>query len=264
MYHFISGLPRAGSTLLASILRQNPKIEASIMSPVGHIVTSTVHAMGLPNEAEGFLSDIQRRRILERIFEGYYGHYAEDIIFDNNRRWTANVALLAELFPNSKIVCCVRSPVAIVDSFERLHQKNSLHVSVISGSQTNTTVYERVVELMRPTGVLGFALNGLKSAWFGPYKRNLILVPYEDLAQYPALTMADLTKLLDLPSHDYDFKKIYPIPGAKEFDRHIGTPGLHDLMPEVVYENRPSILPPDVWNSLPQPFWVNNAVTPSK
>ncbi|MEG4240263.1 sulfotransferase [Microcoleus sp. Pol14C6] len=33
--HFISGLPRSGSTLLAALLRQNPRFHAAMTSPVG-------------------------------------------------------------------------------------------------------------------------------------------------------------------------------------------------------------------------------------
>jgi sulfotransferase len=33
--HFISGLPRSGSTLLAAILRQNPRFHSGMSSPVG-------------------------------------------------------------------------------------------------------------------------------------------------------------------------------------------------------------------------------------
>jgi len=32
--HFISGLPRSGSTLLSAILRQNPRFYAGMTSPV--------------------------------------------------------------------------------------------------------------------------------------------------------------------------------------------------------------------------------------
>ena len=38
--HFISGLPRSGSTLLAAILRQNPSLHAHISSPVGALITA--------------------------------------------------------------------------------------------------------------------------------------------------------------------------------------------------------------------------------
>lgn len=37
IYHFISGLPRSGSTLLAAILRQNPRFLAATTSPVGEV-----------------------------------------------------------------------------------------------------------------------------------------------------------------------------------------------------------------------------------
>ncbi len=39
-YHFITGLPRSGSTLLAAILRQNPRFHAGMTSPVGALVNA--------------------------------------------------------------------------------------------------------------------------------------------------------------------------------------------------------------------------------
>ncbi|MEG4005469.1 sulfotransferase [Microcoleus sp. Pol11C1] len=33
--YFISGLPRSGSTLLAALLRQNPRFYSAMTSPVG-------------------------------------------------------------------------------------------------------------------------------------------------------------------------------------------------------------------------------------
>lgn len=255
MYHFISGLPRAGSTLLASILNQNPACEASIMSPVGRIVTQALEAMGPSNEAEGFLKDKHREKIIQGVFEGYYGDHYANVIFDNNRRWTANIALLAEVYPASKIVCCLRSPAAVVDSFERLFQKNPLSLSVIYGSQANLTVYERAMEIMKPTGVLGFSLNAFRTAYFGPHRDKLVLVNYDDLCRFPAAEMNRLTKTLDLPAHNYRFDAIEQIDGAAAFDRSVSTPGLHELKSEVIYEPRQSVLPPDIWNSIPPAFW---------
>jgi sulfotransferase len=262
MFHFISGLPRSGSTLIASILNQNPACFASIMSPVGSIVTAALTAMGPQNEAKAFLTKMHRERIIRGIFDGYYENIDHQIVFDNNRRWTANVGMLAAVFPESKVVCCVRSPNAIVDSFEQLFQKNPLDLSAAYGGVANTTVYGRMGEVMAPGGVVGYALNGLRSAFFGPYKDRLMLVEYDDLARFPAAVVADLTAELGLPVHNYKFDFIDPIPGAEQFDQDVSTPGLHSLKPQVVYENRPSILPPDIWNNLPAPFWrVKEEVT---
>ncbi|MBD2040099.1 sulfotransferase, partial [Microcoleus sp. FACHB-672] len=48
--HFISGLPRSGSTLLSAILRQNPRFHAGMTSPVGALVERMLEAMSENNE----------------------------------------------------------------------------------------------------------------------------------------------------------------------------------------------------------------------
>jgi sulfotransferase len=258
--HFISGLPRSGSTLLASILRQNPRFTASIMTPVGRIVTTALTALGPDNEADSFITDEQRARVIRGIFSSFYaeqlGGAPERVVFDNNRRWCANASLLGLLYPGCKIICCVRAPAAIVDSFERLFKKNPLNLSIIYGSQANLTVYERTAEIMKPGGVVGFALNSFKDAFFSENRSRLLVVNYDDLCRFPERTMGELHSSLRLEPFMYDFNRIEPIPGAAEFDRDISTPGLHDLKPKVTYETRVSVLPPDIFNNLPSPFWL--------
>lgn len=235
------------------------------MTPLGKVVTDAHQAMGPSNEADGFFTDAQRERMLRGLIENYYGgtHPADQqVAFDNNRRWTANASLLGKLFPASKIICCVRSPAEIVDSFERLFQANPLTLSVIFGALANTTPYERAREIMKSTGVLGWSLAAFSGAFYGPERERLVVVEYDDLARYPAGTLARIHEAIGLPWFEYDFDKIEPIPGAAQFDRDVNTPGLHDLKPAVVYETRKSILPPDLWNNLPAPFWrVQKTVT---
>ena len=45
--HFISGLPRSGSTLLAGILRQNPQFHAAMSSPVAPMMNGALEQMGV-------------------------------------------------------------------------------------------------------------------------------------------------------------------------------------------------------------------------
>ena len=44
--HFLSGLPRSGSTLLGALLKQNPKLHSGMSSPVGGLVGRVQGAMG--------------------------------------------------------------------------------------------------------------------------------------------------------------------------------------------------------------------------
>ena len=67
--HFISGLPRSGATLLAALLRQNPRVHAGMTSPVGSIFNAMLGALSQRNETAIFIDDTQRRR-LSRVCRG--------------------------------------------------------------------------------------------------------------------------------------------------------------------------------------------------
>src|SRR3974390_3527475 len=94
--HFISGLPRSGSTLLSAILRQNPAFHAAMTSPVGALYMALERAMSRNNETSIVLNAAQRRAILHGVFAGYYHETCPTtLIFDTNRLWCARVAALS-------------------------------------------------------------------------------------------------------------------------------------------------------------------------
>jgi sulfotransferase len=84
--HFISGLPRSGSTLLAGILRQNPRFHAGMSSPVGSLFMAMQGAMSRRNETAVFIDEAQRTELLRGIFSAYYHAIQGDkVVFDTNR-----------------------------------------------------------------------------------------------------------------------------------------------------------------------------------
>jgi len=87
-YHFITGLPRSGSTMLSSILRQNPRFHASITDPLASFINGIIET--LLNEP-GMKSEmpVERRKDLFRgMFDGYYKNIDREVIFNTNRAWT--------------------------------------------------------------------------------------------------------------------------------------------------------------------------------
>src|ERR1700722_4455870 len=109
--HFISGLPRSGSTLLAALLRQNPRFAAGMSSPVYALFRSMLHETSARNEAAVFIDDAIRKRLLTGVFDAYYAETTpETVIFDTNRGWTTKLPALVELFADAKVICCVRNP----------------------------------------------------------------------------------------------------------------------------------------------------------
>ena len=130
--HFISGLPRSGSTLLAALLRQNPRFSAGMSSPVYALFRSMLQETSARNEGSVFIDDAIRKRLLTGVFDAYYAEATpETVIFDTNRGWTTKLPALVELFPDAKMICCVRNPAWILDSVESLIRRNAFELSGI-------------------------------------------------------------------------------------------------------------------------------------
>ena len=70
--HFIFGLTRAGSTLLASLLRQKPVLHANINSPVGSMVTALLGDISAGNERAAFFTQARRESVLRGVLSIFY------------------------------------------------------------------------------------------------------------------------------------------------------------------------------------------------
>jgi sulfotransferase len=243
-YYFITGLPRSGSTLLEAILRQNPRFYARMSSPLGDLYSALLQDMSEKNRFSLFLTDAKRKRLLKGLVESYYSDTDKEVIFDTHRGWSNKISSLVDLFPKTKLICCVRDIPWILDSFERLTQREPHRISRMFGFNPDWTVYDRVVYLMQPNGSVGYPLNALRQAYSGEHAERLLLIPYESLARFPERTIEGLYKFLDEEAYPHDFGNIqYSEP---EFDNNIGMPGMHTVSSPIRFQERKSILPPDI------------------
>jgi sulfotransferase len=254
--HFISGLPRSGSTLLAGILRQNPRFHAGMSSPVGSLFMALQGAMSRRNEAAVFIDEGQKRELLKGLFDNYYYEtHRKKLIFDTNRAWCSKLSTLAQLFPEAKVICCVRHVPWIMDSIERLIRRNAFELSGIFGYEATNTVYTRVNRLAVNDGLVGFAIDALREAFWGEHADRLILVGYEALAKKPEDTLRRLYEFIDEPWFAHDFENVeYE---ANEFDLALGTPHLHTVRRKVEWMDRATVLPPELFDRFTNDaFWT--------
>jgi sulfotransferase len=260
--HFISGLPRAGSTLLSAILRQNPRFHAGMTGPVGSLIEAMLRSMSMSNETAIFISDAQRETILRAIFAAFYGDVpAGHVVFDTNRLWCTKLPLLATLFPQARVICCVRDIPWIFDSIERLIRKNKFQPSGIFNFEPGGTVYSRVEGLSSASGMVGYAWNALHEACCGEQSDRLLLLTYETLASDPHKAIAAVYDFIGEKPFAHDFEKIEF--DAAEFDRRLGTPGLHTVGRRVERAERKTLLPPALVNKHQNDaFWRDPARNP--
>lgn len=256
--HLISGLPRSGSTLLGALLRQNPRFHASMSSPVGSLVNRMLEAMSEDNEFSVFITPEQKRALTLAIFSTFYESQADkEVIFDTNRLWCSKLSLIHELFPGSKVICCVRNVAWIMDSIERLIRKNAFDVSrMFNNAGERSTVYTRTEALSQGQRLVGFAYNALKEAFYSEYSASLLLVDYDLLTQAPDKTISLIYQFLEEKPFEHDFANVeYE---ASEFDNRLNTKGLHQVRPKVEFQPRLTILPPDLFTQYDGlSFWNN-------
>ena len=257
-FHFISGLPRAGTTLLAAILNQNPRFRAGMTSPLADIMGVVMAEASSKNDFSFDVSDEQRVALLRGLVENFYSAQAgADVMFDTSRLWCSRMQLLNVLFPGVKVIACVRQLAWVLDSMERLVRRQPVSVSKVFRFDTNTTVYSRVEALTDPRGMVGFAYQATKEAFYGPHAQNhLLMLTYESLVSDPAAAVRAVYQFLGEPWFEHDFDRIEY--NADEFDARVGMPGLHSVRPKVEAIERQPILPRENFGRFAnEAFWMD-------
>jgi len=247
-FHFIAGLPRAGSTLLAALLRQNPRFHAGMTSPVGALFSAVLAQCSAGSEFGAVITTPQRRRLLRGLFDTYYAEHGDKpVVFDTNRAWCSRMPALHDLFPEGKVIACVRNVAWVMDSIERLYRANPFeNTKLFSDDIERNTVYSRVDTLAQRNRLVGFAWSALKEAYYGEHAGSMLVVDYDLLAQSPERVLRLVYEFIGEPwyeRHDFD-KVLYDAP---EFDEALGVLGLHKVRPKVELATRRSVLPPDLF-----------------
>jgi len=258
-FHFISGLPRSGSTLLSGILLQNPRFHAGMTSPVGSLCTAVLGQVSAGSEFGAVVGRDKRKALLQGLFDAYYADVDRPVVFDTNRAWCAKLPLVRDLFPEAKVIACVRNVAWIMDSFERLYRANPYEATRLFGAAgVRGTVYSRLEGLAQHDQTVGYAWSALREAFYGEYASSLLLVDYELLTRAPAKVLPLVYDFLGEPHFEHDFENVEY--DAEEFDLQLGAPGLHRVKRQVRFTPRPAVIPPDLFEKFNQmSFWNDKA-----
>ena len=245
-YNFISGLPRSGSTLLSSILNQNPRFTASISDPllgyVEGIRVASENAVGVGS----MVSNDRRLHIMRGLFDSFYENGA-DVCFNTNRGWVGCTSLLKAIYPDFKMIVCVREIPWILDSFEVLDSKNPLTIKPLYHHQSLSTAYDRCDMLMGNLGYVGYVsepLKAIKQSITCAEKDQILYVEYDALAKHPQEAMDVIYDFLGEPEFQHDFGDVAV--SFDEFDESAKIEGLHTTRRTVEFIPRNFLIPNDI------------------
>jgi len=123
--HFLSGLPRTGSTLLGSLLGQNPDIYVTPTSPMYSLLVHANDHFNLLASQYTFDLDATSDRIYSAMVQAFYAPIRQPVIFDKHRGWPKNIqAIKKYLNADPVIVATVRPIAEIITSYLVLAEKD--------------------------------------------------------------------------------------------------------------------------------------------
>jgi sulfotransferase len=225
----LSGLPRAGSTLLSAILSQNPLIHAEGNSAVCQLMWDTQQSC-LTTSKEQLKANGREittmQALLSNIPKLYYNNLTgeEKIVVDKCRSWTipANLSLLEKYIDkNYKVIILERSVTDIVKSFTKLYQANGLDINSLS---------EKL--LLPNTEPIMRSLTGINWAKKNNQANHFLFIQYADLVRTPAAVIQKIYTFCDWASFTHNYEQVvnkYP-----ENDEVYGLKGMHQVHDTVI------------------------------
>tara|TARA_R110000772_G_scaffold139030_1_gene248120 strand:- start:548 stop:2377 length:1830 start_codon:yes stop_codon:yes gene_type:complete len=249
--HFLSGLPRSGSTVLAAILNQNPQTHVSTTSGLTEALGSLVNAWD-----GGILggTDPNRERLVQTMrgtIDAFYETTDKPVVVDKSRGWPAPAIIntMSKVIGNKpKIIATVRSVPDCMASFTRVAKPDNLD-EFMQTSPLTDHLKESYMNLQQ----------GLEAA-----PECFLIVEYDDLIENPKKELERVHEFIGLKPFAYDFNNIDG-ESVKENDENIhGVAGLHDIKPKLEKQVRedPKITLGAYYNDYCQPeFWLETPRT---
>jgi sulfotransferase len=233
-YHFLSGLPRSGNTLLSAILNQNPDIYSSPISPVSELMWNykgSYYTEAINRNKE---NKLRSETFLSSFIDNFYKDIEKSTIIDREKMWgtPGNLELIKEyITPNPKIIFTVRNVLDIIASFVKMdaeYIKKDIANNEYFFSNYRSYTDSMSEHLMVPNGDIDKSLLSLAASFFPENKGIFHIVEYNDLVLKPEETMSGIYKFLELPEYQHNFNKIEKV--EVDSDEAIGLPkSLHEI-----------------------------------
>jgi sulfotransferase len=244
----VTGLPRAGSTLLCQLLAQHPEIHCE-----GHsspLCNTLLGIRRMISDDTFFLSQ------LDTAFESSYAHLASAMqgflrgwhhdcrkptVVDKNRAWLHAIELLLHIEPEAKLIVCLRELGQIYGSIEAQHQRTIL-VDFID-HLADFDRFGRADMLFAKDKAIGAPLISLHAVPDLPkaVQERLYFLRFEDLVNQPAICLAHIAAWLSLSPIEIDPDNLTT--GIRESDSHYRMKYTHQQSERITPPQRHQIPP---------------------
>ena len=231
-YYFLVGLPRAGNTLLSSILNQNKNISVSANSPISEILYNLEVSKSYDIALQNFPDYDSFDNIQRNIFINYYQNRKANIIIDRSAWGTPdNFNILKKYCPNEiKMVVLVRDILEVLASFIKWSKENPNNfIDKISHSTE-----EQCNFLMNPNGQIVRELLAIDNL-LKEDKKYSHFIDYNEFVANPYNHISKIYDYLKIPRYNHQLKNFtqFSANSISYDDRCLGN-NLHTIRTSVV------------------------------
>ncbi len=227
-FYFMSGLPRSGSTLLSSILNQNPRFHSGPSSPVVPTMLAIENSLSNDELFRAYPKPEMGKEIISSVLSNYYLDVQKPIVFDKNRSWVNRIHYIRGYFniAEPKILCPVRDISEILTSFLTMIRNKPISSSgkmnfideMLIKNNMLLTDENRCGLLFSDDGILGQSYNGIKQVIVNDNQKCLHFIEYNDLINRPEETMKKIYDFLEEEYFEHNFKNFENIHQENDAD----------------------------------------------
>ena len=233
---FMSGFPRAGSTILMNILAQNPKFHPT---PTSGLIASVLSIRDNWKGNDIYKSNGEEyiypkiKTMLKNMIIGFYQKEVLEnkIPIDKNRSWANSLFFLEEIFDcKIKIIYPIRHIGDCVISMERVNRKSTIINHGDNGNFLNEqTTIGRAENFIKDDGVFGQPILHLRELLYRGCGDRLVFVPYDDMLTYPNEVFNRLYDELGLDRFKHDFNNIKQTVFEQDLHHGFSPNSLHKI-----------------------------------
>lgn len=242
---FLSGLPRSGSTLLASLISQNPDFTVTPTSPLLDLLCFVDEAFLKLDKTYTYDKKTITSNIYKALVPAYYEHIKNKYVLDKHRGHPRNV-IPHKMFvtDNPKIICTLRPIAEIITSYITLIENNKQDNNFVDnrlrelGQKINTSNRAEVLWKEYISDPYMSLTHGLKH-----HRENIHLVDYDKLVNNPDEELAKIYEFLNVEKYKKHQYKNIKNTAAEDKDFAWGLDNLHKIRPAL---EKKSVNPKDV------------------
>jgi hypothetical protein len=190
--YFLCSLPRAGNTLLGSIINQSQHVKLTANT----VLTDIVYQLQSIKDNEiykNFPDEKSLDNIIKNVFKNYYENWKVDNIIDRGVWGTPyNLNFLKSIIKKPKFIVLYRPVLECLASFIKIEKP--------------INVEERCHQLMSDGGMIGKSLWSIKNII--KEKENNIIIHYKDFIKNPNKEIKTMFDYLEIPFTNFDLSNL--------------------------------------------------------